>query len=212
MRTIVVCQIQNVFLIPMDMFNSSQHWLLPWRSELRGRQLLELGSGAGQDTLTLKQQADGVVCSDVRRDRWQTRVADIADFPFVQLDHLRAFPFRSDCFDGVVAGLCLHYFSRADTFRVLNEIQRVLKPGGLLFARVNSVKDVNHGAGVGEQIEPGYYYQENAPYARYKRFFTRGDVEDFLNRWVLQHLAETQFVHYGNEKVAWEFVARPSID
>lgn len=205
---IVVCQIPDVFRIPMNMFNSSQHWLNQLPCDLSAGRWLELGSGDALDTVELAKEAASIICSDLIRDRWQHCAANFPDIPFVQLDHQVGLPFRPAVFDGVLAGLSLHYFCRADSFGVLREIRRVLKPGGVLIARVNSSLDIRHGAGVGEQIEPGYYHAAGSSHARFKRFFTEADVRDLLQQWELQHLVESRFDYYGNEKVAWEFVAR----
>lgn len=44
---------------------------------------------------------------------------------------------------------------------ILNEIRRILVPGGHLLARVNSINDVNHGAGQGTEVEHHLYRTED---------------------------------------------------
>lgn len=59
----------------------------------------------------------------------------------------RGLPFENNFTDLIICDLSLHYFREKTTFEILEEIKRVLKPDGILLFKVNSVKDVNHGAG-----------------------------------------------------------------
>ena len=65
---------------------------------------------------------------------------------------LDGMPFDNNSFELIIADLCLHYFKEKDTFELLNEIRRILTVGGRLIFRVNSVNDVNHGAGQSNEI------------------------------------------------------------
>ena len=95
---------------------------------------------------------------------------------------------------------CLHYFRERTTFEVLEEIKRVLKPDGILLFRVNSVKDVNHGAGEGKEIEPHLYETSDG---RYKRFFNQEDIERFFEDWEALFIHEEIMGRYKKEKVLW---------
>ena len=59
----------------------------------------------------------------------------------------------------------------------MKEIKRILKDGGHLLARVNSVNDINHGAGQGKKIEENFYYVEGYN----KRFFNLNDVNKYFS-------------------------------
>ena len=94
----------------------------------------------------------------------------------------------------------MHYFRERTTFEVLEEIKRVLKPDGILLFRVNSVKDVNHGAGEGKEIEPHLYETSDG---RYKRFFNQEDIERFFEDWEALFIHEEIMGRYKKEKVLW---------
>lgn len=115
----------------------------------------------------------------------------------------------SASFNVAVASLSLHYFDSDTTARVVSEVRRCLAPGGLLFCRVNSANDVLNGAGVGEEIEPGYFRQ-SARYAECKRFFSARDVERFFpsRDWHAVSREEREVLRYDAPKVAWELVMR----
>lgn len=96
--------------------------------------------------------------------------------------------------------LSLHYFTEEKTLEILNEIKRVLKPNGLLIFRVNFVKDVNHGAGQGTEIEPHLYETDDG---RYKRFFDEEDIKKFFSDWESLYIHEETMGRYDMEKVLW---------
>ena len=79
-------------------------------------------------------------------------------------------------------------------------LKRVLKPKGLLFFRVNSVKDVNYGAGEGKEIEPHLYETDDG---RLKRFFDLNDIQKFFANWDKLYIHEEVMSRYGAEKVLW---------
>ena len=84
-----------------------------------------------------------------------------------QFDMTEGFPFEAGAADVVIADLCLHYFDDAEMADIIGEIGRVLVPGGRLICRVNSDKDINHGAGQGEEIQRGLFLKDGVK----KRFF-----------------------------------------
>jgi SAM-dependent methyltransferase len=191
----------------------SEHWLVRWRYLLRDRSVLEIGCGEGIDSAQLEPQAQWLLCSDQRVDRIARQRHVAPQSSMIRFDHSRGFPLRKDSFDVVVAGLSLHYFDRLTMQLIREEIARVLKPGGYLLVRLNSDLDVNHGAGTGEEIEPGFFQLEtvHAPsglLSQCKRFFTRSDIQATFHGCAIEHLEETSFEYYGNVKVAWELMVR----
>ena len=59
----------------------------------------------------------------------------------------------------------------------MKEIKRILKNNGILLARVASVNDFNFGAGVGEELEPNFYFEGDYT----KRFFDQKDVNKYFS-------------------------------
>ena len=66
--------------------------------------------------------------------------------------------------------------------------------------RVNSVKDVNHGAGEGKEIESHLYETADG---RLKRFFDEKDIQKFFSEWEKLYIHEEKMGRYGTEKVLW---------
>ena len=137
--------------------------------------IIDLGCGSGNDTLYLIERTE---CFDMTK----------------------GLPFEDNFTDIIISDLSLHYFAEKKTFEILEEIKRVLKPNGILLFRVNSVRDVNHGAGEGTEIEPHLYETEDG---RYKRFFDNEDFKKFFANWEELYLHEETMGRYELEKVLW---------
>jgi SAM-dependent methyltransferase len=189
----------------------SDQWLDPWLPQLRSAsaagRVLELGCDTGQDTLWLVKHGFSVVATDLSIDALKACAALASPALCVQHDLRQPMPFADGSFGAVIASLCLHYFDWTSTSAAVAEIRRCLWPSGLFLCRVNSVRDHLHGAGQGEEIEPGLYRQ-HARYAKSKRFFTGGDLDRLFpsKDWCELSRREVTIHRYAQPKVAWELV------
>ena len=118
---------------------------------------------------------------------------------------LDGMPFDNNSFELIIADLCLHYFKEKDTFELLNEIRRILTVGGRLIFRVNSVNDVNHGAGQGNGIEHHLYETSDK---RLKRFFDEKDIKFFFKDFDIEYLNEEIMTRYKLEKRLYRVCVR----
>lgn len=108
--------------------------------------LLELGTGAGQDGLWLAGRVKKVVMTDgqdlaFEEIRRRAKAQNTGNIDLQVVDITQDFAFEDGSFDVVYAQLVLHYFDDETMHKIIGEIQRVLKPGGLLACMVNSTKD-----------------------------------------------------------------------
>ncbi len=110
---------------------------------------------------------------------------------------LNEFPFENNSCELIIADLCLHYFRENDTFKIINEIKRILAPNGHLILRVNSINDVNYGAGKGEEVERHLYLTEDN---RLKRFFDEKDILYFFKDFSIEYNQEETLSRFGLEK------------
>ncbi len=99
---------------------------------------VDLGSGAGQLVLEMARQAPGlhVTGIDLSRKlldyaREATRQAGLEERVDFRLGNVEEIPFPDQSLDLVVSTVSLHHWS--DPVKVLNEIDRVLKPGGAFY-------------------------------------------------------------------------------
>lgn len=160
--------------------------------------ILDLGCGSGNDTLYLIEKGKEVISCDQSSNAISNI---IRNFPEVYdtkcFDMLDGMPFDSDSFELIIADLCLHYFKKEDTVKLLNEIKRILVSGGHLIFRVNSINDVNHGAGQGNEIEHHLYETSDK---RFKRFFDEDDIRFFFKDFDIEYLNEEIMTRYKLEK------------
>jgi len=187
-------------------------WLDKYNLELLDSEqlIVELGCGWGDDTgYLVKLPARLLSCdfsSEAIEQIWK-------HYPLVdtcQFDMTEGFPFEDDAADVVIADLCLHYFDDEETTHIVGEIGRVLAPGGRLICRVNSDKDINHGAGQGEEIQRGLFLKDGMK----KRFFDEGLIRvcfEGMETGIgigIGGLRECILKKYPKEKVVWEFECR----
>ncbi|MBR3043187.1 MAG: class I SAM-dependent methyltransferase [Oscillospiraceae bacterium] len=168
--------------------------------------VLDLGCGFGNDTLTLMQKGKQVIACDQSENALSNLRSNLPDvYETSRVNMLEGLPFADDTFEIVIADLCLHYFNKADTLRILDEIQRVLMSGGHLFVRVNSINDVNYGAGQGEEIEHHLYLNEDGCL---KRFFDEADIRELFSTFEIEYLREERMTRYAADKYLFRVVVR----
>ena len=163
--------------------------------------VLDLGCGSGNDTLYFIEKGKKVIACD----QSMNAINNIQkNFPEVLearcFNMLDGFAFADDSFGNVCADLCLHYFTETDTRMILNELRRILIPGGHVFVRVNSVKDVNHGAGQGIEVEHHLYRTEDG---MFKRFFDEEDVRRLFADFEILFCEEQKMLRYSAEKIVF---------
>jgi SAM-dependent methyltransferase len=187
-----------------------EHWierLLPdpaARAGLSG-EVLEVGCGLGYDTRWMLQAGSQVTALDGSAVALSRLAAALSGPTYRQHRLPDPLPFPAAAFDAVVAGLSLHYFTWDDTLAIMNEVHRVLRPGGLVLFAVNASGDSEFGYGRGVEIEPGLYAFEG----RLKRFFTRDDCCQMLaTGWHLQALLPLEEQRFGRLKRMWVAAAR----
>ena len=170
------------------------------------RPILDLGCGSGNDTLYLISKGKQVIACDQSENAIGSMKRDFPEITdtrcFNMLDGL---PFKTESFEIVIADLCLHYFLEKDTAFVVSEIQRILVPGGHLFLRVNSLNDVNHGAGQGKQIEHHVFETESG---MIKRFFDEDDIRYFFGAFEIKYMKEEIMSRYRLEKRLFRVCAK----
>lgn len=177
-------------------------WLDGHREELKpGDRVLDLGCGAGANMdalLSFGVKISGADYSSNAVAQLEERYAGKLESAEC-FDMRNAFPYPDNSFDAVIADLSLHYFSWEDTLRIAAQIRRVLRPGGMLIARVHSMRNLN--GEESEQIEPGYYMAYGFP----RRYFTMEDITSLFENWNLLSIMETTANRYGRTKHVIEF-------
>lgn len=160
--------------------------------------ILDLGCGSGNDTLYLINKGKKVIPCDQSENAIKNIKKNFPEiFDCKCFNMLEGFPFPDNYCDLIISDLCLHYFREKDTFKIINEIRRILKDNGHLIFRLNSINDINHGAGSGSEIEHHLYTTQDN---RLKRFFDEKDILYFFKDFQIEYLKEETMSRYKLEK------------
>ena len=168
--------------------------------------VVDLGCGSGNDTLYLINKGKKVISCDQSSNAIENIKKNFPEIYDTKcFNMLDGMPFKDDSFDVIIADLCLHYFREVDTIKIINEIYRILTEKGCLIFRINSINDVNHGAGEGNEIEH-HLYETNDK--RLKRFFDEEDIKYFFKDFDIEYLNEEIMTRYKLEKKLYRCLVR----
>jgi len=159
----------------------------------KNAKVLELGAGQAQDSRFFADLGHAVTSTDISEEAQDLARAKLSDeqsrkIDFGIVDLQNELPYEDDSYDVVYAHLSIHYFDWDTTVRLIGEIQRVLKKGGILAFFVNSTSDPEYGTG--NQIEKNYFQINKAK----KRYFDVGvtrQLTEFIDTILLDNLGET---------------------
>lgn len=170
------------------------------------RPIMDLGCGGGNDTKYLMEKGKQVIACDGSRNAIANLKANFPDIKEARcMDMLDGFDFEDESFEVIIADLCLHYFDEKDTEMIISELKRILVPGGHIILRVNSINDVNHGAGQGKEIE---YHVYESSQGTMKRFFDEADIRKFFKEFEIEYLKEEIMSRYRLEKKLYRVCVR----
>jgi SAM-dependent methyltransferase len=110
--------------------------LVEWLQGLPdGARLLDLGCGGGQDASDLDRLGYRVVGLDRTSALLSAGRRRYYSLPLVRAD-LRDLPFQSMSFDGLWAAASLMHLPKPDAHRILADLYKLVRPGGLFAATV----------------------------------------------------------------------------
>lgn len=133
----------------------------------KGMQLLDAGCGAGRNIAYLMRAGVQVYGADISaeaikitRELASELAPTLPDRNFVVAD-LDALPFVNVKFDVVLCSAVLHFARSEEHFKkIVRELWRVLKPGGMLFARFSTTIGLE---GKLQQLEGRFYRMSHGP-------------------------------------------------
>jgi SAM-dependent methyltransferase len=166
--------------------------------------IIDLGCGTGCDSLFVTERGYDAIACDWSEEALLHVQRHVPLARTLQVNLLEQLPFADKSAVVIIADLSLHYFSWEATLAIIQELERVLQPEGCLLCRLNSVRDVNFGAGIGEEIEPDYYEHEG----RRKRYFNKERLERLFGNWDMHYIEEAVLHRYGKPKFLWELAVR----
>lgn len=164
--------------------------------------IVELGCGRAYcSKYLLEKRYNNIVACDFSEEVLKIVNKECPNLKTKLFDISERLPFEDNSINVLVADLCLHYFNHERTLYIFDEIYRVLKNGGYLVARVNSINDKNHILKNAKELEKHFYCDGKI----YKRFFEKDDFEELFKKFQVYNLEEKNMDRYEKPKVLWEF-------
>jgi SAM-dependent methyltransferase len=185
---------------------------IPWLRDAAARRILELGCGTGNDAARLAHAGLEVTATDYSSEaitRAEERFEGCG-IDFQVVDMTERLPFGDEQYDAVMSNVAAHMFSDDVTRRLLAEVKRVLRYGGLLLLHVNSDADRELRARrrpVKRELEPNYVLEESGQTVR---FFSAEYLRSLLADWSIQEIAHVEILNNATGqpfKRVWRVVA-----
>lgn len=145
-------------------------------SKLAGRQdlVLDAGCGTGLVSAFLRKRASRVVGLDYSLNSLLTMNAKGIPAINAVAGSIDRLPFEDGAFDAVVCSNTLQHFKQGQHLLIIEELKRVLKPGGILVISVHHYSLAKRRAGWIKEGKPGQ------PGVDYIHRFEKGELEDLL--------------------------------
>ncbi|WP_158630174.1 methyltransferase domain-containing protein [Cohnella sp. AR92] len=127
-----------------------------------GHRILDLGCGTGRHVVFLASEGYDVTGIDFSKEGLHytaQRLEQLNLSAELVQGSIVTLPFENESFDGVISISVIYYFIKADVQRVIDELYRVLKPGGKAFIVVRALDDKRYGQGI--EVEPNTYVMDN---------------------------------------------------
>lgn len=116
------------------------------------KMIMDLGCGTGRHSIYLAEQGFGVWATDISKTGLQitkekAEKLSLGNIKFKQHD-MRNITFEDNTFDGILCVWTTGHGNYEDALKNVNEIYRVLKPGGVVVIDYVSTEDKNYGKGI----------------------------------------------------------------
>ncbi len=183
------------------------HWIDQYSeilSESTRKPIIDLGCGLGSESIHMLNGGYSVISCDFSKiilDKLKALDSRIITKHF---DIENGLPFKDSSAHIILASLSIHYFSWDNTEKIVKEVERVLDRDGYLICRLNSINDINYGAGSGLKIEKNYYETGGTC----KRFFDESSIENLFCDWKIVVKKECDIRRFKKLKKAWEIVVK----
>lgn len=197
-----------------DDLNPEGWWAQAWLPLLEGyelKTLLDLGCGTGGDAIVLAGQGYAMTGLDYSKAALHRAHAKATtakrDITFVQANMAARLPFETNAFDGVISNVAMHMFDDATTHRIVEEVRRILCPGGLFCFHVNSTDDMPYRAlryQRVQELEPHYWLEAHG---QTMHFFDEQALRSLFADWTVLRLVHRELRDFQTDtifKCVWQ--------
>lgn len=173
--------------------------------KVRPGKLLDVGCGNGTDSVFFASHGFAVTATDFSESGIDILVKSAKEqglqITALLHDTAKKFPLADNSFDVIYAHLALHYFDDLTTRAVFSEMERLLKPGGLLFVKCKSTDDALYGEG--EEVGPDMYRSDHV-----RHFFSRQYMTSVLAGFHIVSLTSSKSTYHGRQSAFVAAIAR----
>lgn len=163
---------------------------------------LDLGCGIGQYSKRLMEYGYQVISSDIS-DIALNEVKKLN--PNIEkLDMSKPLKYTDNSFDLVFSSLAIHYFSEEITTQLVNEIYRILKPGGKFIGSVNGLEGYNAIKDSAVKLEDNFYLNKD----KYIHLFDDNELRKYFNKFEILKVEKREVERFGHKKNYWIFIIK----
>lgn len=130
--------------------------------EQKAKRILDLGCGTGRHTIALAKLDFDTFGIDISKNALAVCKERLAEehlmAKIIEGDIYQTLPYQDDFFDGLLSIKVLHHNKVTEIKKLIEEIERILKPGGLIMVEVPGQVGQLYG-----EIEPGTIAPQEGP-------------------------------------------------
>lgn len=200
----------------MDFFKDDRYWEKHINKKLeedmwikeymdilpKSGKVLDLGCGIGQYSKFFIKNGYSVISSDVS----DIALKKVQEFnsKIVKIDMREKLPFNNNEFNIVFANLSIHYFDEKTTYKLFDEVDRILKNDGLFIGSVNGIEGYEFIKDTAKEIEYHYWFYKD----KYIRLFDAEDLKKYLNKFDIIKIDDKNTIRFNHNKNYRIFIVR----
>lgn len=199
----IILKMMNIGESILDKKSEDNIWIDEYKKYFSNNgKCLDLGCGIGKYSQKFIEYGYDVTSSDIS----EIALSRVKEFNgnVKKVDMREELPFQNNEFEVVFANLSIHYFSDVDTQKLMQEIKRILKQGGIFIGSVNAIQGFNVIKDTSKEIEYHYWFNKG----KYVRLFDEQDLRKYLNIFEIIELEERETIRFKHKKNYFIFICK----